>query len=114
MTKNVVPLAPREPGADWCRIEAKAKSDDSSESSADVYIYDEIGYWGTSAKRFAQQISELDVDKINLFINSPGGSAWDGIAIMNALRRHQARVEVTVDGIAASAASRARPRSPTL
>lgn len=40
-----------------------------------------------------------------MFINSPGGAAWDGVTIMNALRRHPARVEVTVDGLAASAAS---------
>ena len=72
---------------------------------AEVHIYDEIGYWGTSAKDFAQQLAELDVDRIQLRINSPGGNAWDGVAIMNTLRRHRARVEVTVDGIAASAAS---------
>lgn len=100
-----IPLAPREPGADWCRIEAKLATYADPESTADVYIYDEIGFWGTSAKDFAQQIAELDVDAINLYVNSPGGSAWDGIAIMNSLRRHRARVEVTVDGIAASAAS---------
>lgn len=102
---NVIPLAPRQPDADWCRIEAKAKADGDAESTADVHVYDEIGYWGTSAKAFAQQLAELDVDKINLYVNSPGGSAWDGVAIMNSLRRHRARVEVTVDGIAASAAS---------
>ena len=50
-------------------------------------------------------VAELDVDLIHLYVNSPGGSAWDGVAIMNALRRHRARVEVTVDWLAASAAS---------
>ncbi|MBB1511981.1 ATP-dependent Clp protease proteolytic subunit [Tessaracoccus sp. MC1627] len=93
-----------EPAApNWYRIEAKA--DGTAESAADVYIYDEIGYWGTSAKDFTAQVAGLDVDTINLFVNSPGGNAWDGVAIMNALRRHRARVQVTVDGIAASAAS---------
>ena len=102
---NLIPLAPREPGADWFRIEAKATSAEQAETVAEVHIYDEIGYWGTSAKDFAQQLAELDVDRIQLRINSPGGNAWDGVAIMNTLRRHRARVEVTVDGIAASAAS---------
>lgn len=90
-------------GGDWCRIEASSAG--GAESSADVYVYDEIGYWGTSAKDFAAQLVDLDVDLIRLHINSPGGNAWDGVAIMNALRRHRARVEVTVDGLAASAAS---------
>lgn len=97
-----------QPDKGWFRIEAKA-ADDGGETSAEVYIYAEIGdsYWreAVSAREFARQLAELDVDKINLFVNSPGGSAWDGVAIMNALRRHRARVEVTVDGIAASAAS---------
>lgn len=102
---NLIPLAPREPGADWCRVEAKAPTAEQAETVAEVHIYDEIGYWGTNAKDFAQQLAELDVDRIQLRINSPGGNAWDGVAIMNTLRRHRARVEVTVDGIAASAAS---------
>lgn len=97
------------PRADWYRIDMKAASEDDAETSADVYIYAEIGdsYWRetVSAREFAKQLAALDVDKINLYINSPGGSAWDGVAIMNTLRRHRARVEVTVDGIAASAAS---------
>lgn len=45
------------------------------------------------------------MEQIDLRINSPGGSVFDGMAIMNALRRHSARVDVTVDGLAASAAS---------
>lgn len=102
---NTIPLLPRNDGADWCRVEAKAPTAEQAETVAEVHIYDEIGYWGTSAKDFAQQLAELDVDRIQLRINSPGGNAWDGVAIMNTLRRHRARVEVTVDGIAASAAS---------
>ena len=102
---NTIPLLPRKDGADWCRVEAKAPTAEQAETVAEVHIYDEIGYWGTSAKDFAQQLAELDVDRIQLRINSPGGNAWDGVAIMNTLRRHRARVEVTVDGIAASAAS---------
>ena len=92
----------------WFRIEAKAAGD-GEPTSADVHIYDEIGErWyggGVGARSFAEQIDALDVDTINLHLNSPGGAAWDGITIMNALRRHRARVEVTVDGLAASAAS---------
>ena len=88
------------PRRDWQRIEMKAE-----DRVAEIYIYDEIGDWGTSAQTFAGMLAELDVETINLYINSPGGSAWDGVAIHNALRRHPAKVNGFVDGIAASAAS---------
>lgn len=89
----------------WFRVEAKA----SDASTAQVYIYDEIGEsrWGggLAPKTLIDEITALDVDDLTVHINSPGGSAWDGIAIMNALRAHKARVHVVVDGLAASAAS---------
>lgn len=92
----------------WGRIEVmtNAKTETGQDPvRADIHIYDEIGYYGVSAKDFASQIAELDADELHVFINSPGGAAWDGLAIMNALRRHRATVYVTVDALAASAAS---------
>ena len=94
----------------WGRIELpySAKTETGEEpTSADVYIYGEIGGWfgEITAKEFAGQISALDVERLNVYINSVGGAAWDGIAIMNALRRHKATVYATVDALAASAAS---------
>ncbi len=89
---------------DWCRIEARLP-DGETAGEADVYIFDEIGYWGTTAREFAEQVADLDVGRITLHLNSPGGDAWDGVAIANVLRRHQARVDVVVEGLAASAAS---------
>lgn len=108
MATNLNPSPPpRNPG--WFRVEtraAMAEADKPAEpSAADVYLYDEIGGWGVQASDFVAQVDALDVDTIHLFLNSPGGAAWDGIAIMNALRRHKAKVEVTVDGLAASIAS---------
>lgn len=73
--------------------------------TAEVYIYDEIGYWGVSAQRFVDELRELDADAIDLHINSPGGEVYDGIAIYNALLNHPAQINVTVDALAASAAS---------
>ncbi|HEX8347389.1 MAG TPA: head maturation protease, ClpP-related [Actinoplanes sp.] len=64
------------------------------------------GYWGISASEFNEALAELgDVEHINLHINSPGGEVYEGIAILNALRRHKATVTAVVDGLAASAAS---------
>lgn len=86
----------------WWRITAAADDDDA----ADVYIYDPIGGWfGILASDFAAQLAELDVSRIRLRLNSPGGSVFDGIAIHNLLVTHRAEVHVHVDGIAASIAS---------
>ncbi|MFC3504818.1 head maturation protease, ClpP-related [Micromonospora krabiensis] len=91
---------PTAKAGDWYRIEAKADA-----RTAEVSIYDEIGMWGTAAKDFAAEVRALDVDAITLRINSPGGDAWDGVAIYNVVKDHPAQVTVVVDGIAASAAS---------
>lgn len=64
------------------------------------------GFWGVSAKEVNAALTELgDVQNITLHINSPGGEVYEGIAILNALRRHPAKVTAVVDGLAASAAS---------
>ncbi|WP_420179679.1 head maturation protease, ClpP-related [Paenarthrobacter sp. TA1.8] len=94
------PLKMATEGKQWYRMEAK------SGDTADVYIYDVIdSYWGVNASEFVTELAALDVENINLYVNSPGGSVFDGTAIMNALRRHKAHVTATVDGLAASAAS---------
>jgi len=63
--------------------------------------------WGVSAKEFAQVVDDLDddVEEIRLLINSPGGEVFEGLAILNVLRNHDARVVAVVEGVAASAAS---------
>ena len=97
--------APPPPVDSWYRITAEATAEDAP-TRAKVNIYDAIGgWWGVSASMFVQQLDALDVDELEVHINSPGGAVWDGIAIMNALRQHRARVTVIVDGLAASAAS---------
>lgn len=65
------------------------------------------GWWGISAKDVSAALDGLgdDVDEIRVRINSPGGEVWEGMAILNMLRAHKARVVAVVDGIAASAAS---------
>jgi ATP-dependent protease ClpP protease subunit len=76
---------------------------------AELLIYGDIGesFWGESmtAREVAKQIQDLEVDALNVRINSYGGSVSDGIAIYNALRRHPAEIAVSVDGVAVSIAS---------
>ena len=73
---------------------------------AEIAIYDEIGAFGVPAKAFLDELKALPPGAdLTLRINSPGGSVFDGIAIYNALKRHDGRVTALVDGIAASIAS---------
>lgn len=72
---------------------------------ADISIYDEIGLNGVTATDFVNELRSVAAHNINLRINSPGGSVFDGIAILNSLRSHPANIHVVVEGIAASSAS---------
>lgn len=71
----------------------------------EILLYDEIGYWGVTAKDFVLALAAAGPGPIVLRINSPGGDTFDGLAIYNALKARTAPVTVVVDGIAASAAS---------
>jgi ATP-dependent protease ClpP protease subunit len=84
---------------DWYRI------DNKSSKVADIYIYDEIGYFSITAQDFVKDLQGLNPETINLHINSPGGDVFDGIAIYNALLDHRATVNVNIDSLAASIAS---------
>ena len=85
----------------WYAIKAKAND------TAEISIYDEIGFWGVSAASFAQDLKDCgnNLKQINLHIHSPGGDVFDGIAIYNLLKNHPANVTVYIDGLAASMAS---------
>ena len=78
-------------------------------TSAEIWIYGDIGesWYGDSvaAKDFVKELAALEADVLAVRINSYGGSVSDGIAIYNALRRHPATINVSIDGIAASIAS---------
>lgn len=84
----------------WYRIEAH-----SAPAATDVYIYDEIGYFGVTASDFVRDVTAIKSATINLHINTPGGDVFDGVTIYNALRDHAATVNVVIDGLAASAGS---------
>lgn len=84
---------------------------EANSNQADMYIDGEIvtDEWDdsdTSAAGFRDALKSLgDVKTINLHINSPGGSVFEGIAIYNMLKQNSAHVNVYVDGLAASIAS---------
>lgn len=75
------------------------------DAPVEILLYDEIGWYGVTAKDFVLALAQAGDGPIHLRINSPGGDAFEGMAIYNALRARTSPVTVTVDGIAASAAS---------
>jgi ATP-dependent protease ClpP protease subunit len=87
----------------------------STDNVLELMIYEDIGAsfdWmsgepsGVTAKGVKAQIDAAgNYSSIRMRINSPGGDAFEGIAILNILKTQGKPVNVMVDGIAASAAS---------
>ena len=83
----------------------------------DLYIYEDVegdyySWWDgfvkseTSAKSFRDELEQHgDVNQINLYINSYGGSVFEGTAIYSQLMRHPAKKTAYIDGFACSIAS---------
>lgn len=88
-------------------IKPIVKYEMQNETIAQLTIYGVIGSWsdGNEAKQIQRWLRNVDAEEIHVNIHSPGGDAFDGIAIHNLLKNHKARVIVHVDGYACSAAS---------
>lgn len=84
----------------------------------DIYIYgdvegDSYDWWTdevieseTSANHFRDELAKYpNATQINIYINSYGGSVFEGTAIYNQLRRNPAHKTVYIDGFACSIAS---------
>lgn len=95
--------------------EVKQQAD---EKALNLYIYTAVegnayDFWRgeevqseTSADFFRDKLAEYpDIQQINLYINSLGGSVLEGMAIYNQLLRHPAKVTAYIDGFACSIAS---------
>lgn len=78
--------------------------------SATISIYGQIGIDPVSAmdnteRRISAALRSIGRNNVTVSINSPGGNFFNGLAIYNLLRIHDARVTVNVIGMAGSAAS---------
>ncbi|WP_431897912.1 head maturation protease, ClpP-related [Nonomuraea sp. bgisy101] len=85
-------------------VRPQAKVTATEGGGAELMIYDEISYWGVCATDVAAALASISGD-LHVRINSPGGDVFDGLAIYNMLIDYPGQVTVTVDGLAASAAS---------
>ncbi|MEC0752122.1 Clp protease ClpP [Bacillus haynesii] len=89
--------------------EVKAATGD--DTVGEISIYSEISsfeFWGdeVTAQTFKDDLDALgEVNTLNVYINSPGGDVFHGQTIYSILKRHKAKVNVHVDGVAASIAS---------
>jgi len=94
------------------------KQSKTDESILEMFIYGDVqgDYFDafewkdveseTSANYFKNELSKYpDTKQINIFINSYGGSVFEGTAIYSQLKRHTAQKTVYVDGFACSVAS---------
>ena len=78
----------------------------ASADSLTIDITDEIGYFGVSARDFANQLKALPNAKtITLNLDCPGGDCNDGFTIYDALTSSGAEITVNITGLAASMAS---------
>jgi ATP-dependent protease ClpP protease subunit len=82
------------------------------DSEGELLIYEVIGedFWtgkGVTAPDIAEKLAALKgVERLDIYINSPGGDLFTGKTVYNELKRFPAAEKVVhVDGIAASAAS---------
>ncbi len=80
----------------------------SKGGQAELQIYGDIGGWdeeqSVEAKSIVETLGNLQ-GPLDVRINSFGGSVADGVAIYNALRRHDGEVTTHIDGVAYSIAS---------
>jgi ATP-dependent Clp endopeptidase proteolytic subunit ClpP len=89
--------------------EAPAPTPPQDSAPGEIFIYGVIGGWdhdSVFSSSFLQQLRQLEqqYDRINVRINSPGGSLYDGLAIYNALASSTKEVHTYIDGIAFSMA----------
>ncbi|WP_179201906.1 head maturation protease, ClpP-related [Streptomyces caniscabiei] len=103
-TRATRPALPTPDGAEgWYRI--TNTMDEGGNAIASINLYGDIGSWGITAAAFVDELKAIDAPEIRLYISSPGGEVFDGLACYNALRSHRAKVIVQVDSLAASIAS---------
>lgn len=89
----------------------KVAAGNENERAGEIYIYGSIVpyKWDSedvTAASFKKELDALgEIDVLNIYVNSPGGSVFQAQAIFSILARQKAQKHAYVDGLAASAAS---------
>lgn len=80
----------------------------NSGDKCEILIYDLIDEFGsTNARAVIENIKQAGdgLKAIDIRINSAGGDVFEALSIYNFLKSHKARINIYIDGLAASAAS---------
>ena len=85
-----------------------AQADATQPARLDLFGVIGGGWWdeGFDEKSFKDAMSVVkETQPLDIYLNSPGGSVFAGIAILNLLKQHKGAIRIYVMGIAASAAT---------
>lgn len=99
LTPQALATAVTQKAGSWYEIRA------STDNSAEILIYDEIGGWGIMAADFVRELQAIDASTVKCRISSPGGSVFEALAIYASLKSFDGTVECVIDGLCASAAT---------
>lgn len=120
MRKKSMPAAPAVGARAGVGFELSARAMESwrpsisvaanDKTDGSITIFEPIGAdpWtgeGVTARRISAALRSIGGKDVDVLINSPGGSLFEGLAIYNLLREYEGKVTVKILGIAASAAS---------
>lgn len=85
-----------------------AQANETQPARLDLFGVIGGGWWedGFDEKSFKDAMSVVkETQPLDIYLNSPGGSVFAGIAILNLLKQHKGAIRIFVMGIAASAAT---------
>ena len=85
-------------------IENKLEIKNEAEGTIELFMYGTVGY-SVYLNGIKYALGDVVGNEINVHINSYGGDLFEGIAIKNFLLNRPEKINVYIDGIAASAAS---------
>ena len=85
-------------------IENKLEIKNEAEGTIELFMYGTVGY-SVYLNGIKYALGDAVGNEINVHINSYGGDLFEGIAIKNFLLNRPEKINVYIDGIAASAAS---------
>lgn len=84
-------------------IEARSKE------SAEMFLYGTIAQWNElnalTLNRKLRELAEKGYKEVTIHVHSPGGSMYEGLAMYAAIKNSPVKVNIKIDGMAASMAS---------
>jgi|TARA_R110000751_G_scaffold273379_1_gene374109 ATP-dependent protease ClpP protease subunit len=78
-----------------------------TDEAVEIMLHGVIGddFTGTDSQTVARVLSQNRGKSVELRVNSPGGLAYDGVAMFNAIKSHDGATTGIIEGMAGSAAS---------